>query len=608
MEDEMLRKALTITCLFLFFAGTCAGLSQEELDKRKRVKYAIRNGIIDIYDVSFETYVKLEMWDEIGFIFEANNKNMIRHTFPGMYYSRPYIVRGAVWVFENASGAKRGIYVFDPDTLRLVEKLTNRRYEKYEGGVRKVYHHTVISGGSDIDVDACVIWNTKTDEIRKVRLQDGHYIGSVEVENGVLYVGSCGGLVNAWNYDTLKFVRKYSSSNKENISWNIFNEKECITSLKIAGDRLIGVGEKTVFIWAVSSGKLLKSYEKRLHNAAVSFYGDYIIEYKNDKFAVRHLKDGQLVKMVQTENPVEDLIVTPERILEKHGDELLILALRHNRGLLIYDFKTLRLMKKIRIHGETLTAYKNAVFATDDKNIYRYDIVSKNGEKYESFLQTVRAGDIHVDSHTYYQLLKQLYDYPDILEMAGISEKFLDLHGLSLRHSFKYGRIGERLISEEGDEEKGYTENVYGYKVFYEVENKSDNYYFVSLGAQWSGEYGKNSSRNNDEDWDAGAGGNRGFLIRDFFMTPHDNRHKDSFEVGEKEPVNLSIYPLKIEKISRVYYEEFMKALKGRVDEISLIDKYIGDDLVKSWHGELKEKRKKLLGEEKKFFWFFNND
>ncbi|OQX28161.1 MAG: hypothetical protein BWK80_01785 [Desulfobacteraceae bacterium IS3] len=588
---------------FLWEAGRAyAEPAQDEAEKRDKIRYAVKGGILSIYDIPFETYIRLEMWDELGFIFEANNKNMIKYDLPGLYYSRPHIVDNMVWVFENAApGGKGGIYIFNADTLNFIRKLENKEYSKYEGGVRKIYKHTVISGGSDEDVDKAVIWDTRTDDVDIIKLGAGHYVGSVEVKEDKLYIGSCGESINVWDYNSLEFIGIYTTG-KERTNWN---EKECITGIYLIGEKLLGVGEKTVFVWNLENRKLTGSYPKMLTNSTVLFYKNYVVEYKNDKFVLRNLEDGKAVRSVKTEKPVEDMIVTSEKIFSTHSGDLLVLALRHNKGLLFYDFNTLKLLKKIDTNGQALSAYKNAVLATDDRSLYKYDIAYKDTEHYEKFLGKIRADNLVLSDGIYYQLLKRFQDYPEVMASAGVFSNFLKSKDLKLQHSFKYARIGERIVSDPGGApDSGHKENVYGYKVLYEMYNDASDYYFVNLASEWSGEYGKTSSYE-----ETGAiptdSAKKGFTEQSFFIPP-EGKYKGQFEVGEKEPLNFLIYPKRVESVSKGYYEGFMKAVSSDNEDVSLIDKYIGDSLVKSWHEMLKERKSRLTGKDKDSFWFFN--
>jgi hypothetical protein len=589
----------------LFSSLSYAGLTDSEVEKREKIRYAMNNRIISLYEIPFETYVKLEMWEELGFIFDANNKNMIKYRLPGMYYSRPHIVKGYIWVFGNDVGG--GIHIFHPNTLKFIRKIDNPDYEKYAGGVRKIFGNTVISGGSDKDVDSAVIWNTDTDDIRTIKLEAGHYVGAIEVENNRLYIGSCGEDVNAWTYNTLEFVGTYSTDGDSYTSWN---QKECISGLKIIDSDLVGAGEKKIFIWDIESKKLRKTYPKALSNSIVFFYEDKLIEYKGDRFVVRYAADGKIIKEAKAEKSIEDLIVTAEKLLATHNGELLILALRHNMGILFYDFNTLKLINKIHTNGETLTAYRDSIFATDDRHVYRYDIANKDKEKYEAFLKTIHLDTITLNDNTYYQLLRCLRDYPEIIAQSGITNKFLETHKLELTHSFKYGKLGERFVSDDrapnkkaSDENDGYKQDVYGYKLLYEIKNASDNYYFLTLAAAWSGEYGKDEA---DEDsWQVLNSEKRGFAKQSFFILPQKGKYKDAFDIGEREPLNFLLYPTRIEKVSKGYYDGLMKALGHSNEDVSLIDKYLGDKLIKDWHDTLKQRKAELLKEKKDDSWFF---
>jgi len=609
MKNKIIQYfSIALIIISIFPLISRADLTEGDLKKREKIKYALGNGIIGMYDVPFETYFRLEMWDEINFIFESNNKNMLRYELPGLYYSRPYIMDNTLWIFENASGRGGGIYVFASDTLNLIKKPENKAYQRYDGGVRKIFGHTVISGGSDADVDTAVIWDTDTDEVRTVKLQDGHYVSSVEMKDGNIYIGSCGGVINAWKYDDLNFMGIYSSSKKENTDWNVFNEKECIANIGVLNGKLVGAGEKTIFIWNLdSSGAMPKTYPKTLTNSAACFYGNYLIEYKNERIVVRETESGRLLRETKAEKTVEDLIVTPEKILANHEGDLLIVSLRRNKGIHFYDFKTLTLLRKIAANGESLAGHRKALFATDDRHVFRYDIAHKDAEKYEAFLNRISPQDIVLTDKTYYQLLKRLESYPEIVEKLQLSDNFLKMNNLSIRHSFKYGKIGERNVSPEEDiAGSGYKEDIHGYKVYYEVENRSAKYCFVELNAQWSGEYGENMSHENGT-WEMENSSGRGFARQTFFLVPNKT-YKNSFQVGGKEPVNLLIYPARIEEVTQRYYDRFMRAITDGNSDISLIDEYLRDNLVKDWHEQLREKRNKLAGKENETFWFFKRE
>ncbi|MCP4353514.1 MAG: hypothetical protein GY795_49320 [Desulfobacterales bacterium] len=595
MKKKNIHRLLIIASLVLVSSGTSAGLTPQDKEKTEKIRHAVEKGIISIYEISFDKLVNLEMWPELKFILEANNKNITKYTLPNMYYSRPCVVNNSIWVFGNTAGD--GIYIFNPDTLEFIKKIYNEEYAKYDGGVRKIINNTVISGGPDKDVDTAVIWNTDTDDIKTVKLVEGHYIGSIETDDTRLYIGSCGGIINAWNFDTLEFSGNYFSSKEQNIDWNVFNKKECINGIKIIKDKLIGVGEKTVYIWDIETRKLLRSYAKALNNSIVSFYKNYMIEYKNNRVVVKNLEHTRITKKITVGKPVEDLIVTSEKVLKNYKGDLLILTLRYNKGILFYNFRTLQLIKKINTNGEALAVFRNTLFATDDSNIYKYHIINQDKEKYDEFLEKIDPNEINLTVDKYYELIKRLKQYPEIIKNSGIAEKFSELNQVTISHSYKYGKIGERFVFDNDDlaEENGYNEDVYGYKVLYEVRNNSENYYYITIESVWKGEFGKSSPY---EDSHASS-------VSQSFFVPGRGFRRSQFEVGEKEPATLVMYPAKMQKVTRDYYNGFIKCLSKNNDDISFINRYLGDDLVKNWHDRLQERKNEITREKEEEFWLF---
>jgi len=603
----MLKKFSVI--LIIIFASITNQVIPAENDKEKKekVRYAIESGILSIYDIPFDTYVNLKMWDEIRFILEANNKNIVTYELPGVYYSRPFLINDAIWVFENNN---EGIFIFNPDTLELNGQTKNKDYSKYDGGVKKILRSTVISGGSDEDVDTAVIWDTDSNEIRTVKLQEGHYVSSIEMDEGRLYIGSCGGLINVWKYDEwndpdLEFSGTYSSSEKENTDWNIFNQKECITGIRIVEDKIIGVGEKTIFVWNTETRTPIRTYSKSMTGSLLFFHENYMIEYKGNKFVIRNLENGKKIKEVSAEKQIEDLIVTSEKIFADYDGDLLIVTLRHNQGICFYDFKKFNLIKKMDVKGKAVTAYKNTLFATDDNHLYKYDIINKAGEKYDTFVKRIESDKIILTEDNYYPLSAQLKEYPKVLKATEISEKFLKIKKITLHQTFKYGKIGERFVpynesvsfdGSDKDGKKGFKEDIQGYKAIYDIKNNSDQYYLITLAAIWSGVYGSYSPYEDAQ---------KSLYSQSFFIAPNGGRFSDQIELGEKEPAVLVIYPESVESISETYYHKFMKAISKNNEDIKLINPYLEDKLVKAWHDKLKKRKDEIIREQKGRFWLF---
>lgn len=540
-----------------------AELTQNDLKKRRELRLALEEEILDLYSIPFETYVKYEMYDEIGFIFKANNTES-SYRLPGKYYSRPYIVNNNVWIFQNAAGGD--IHTFYPDNLEFDKKTGNEQFSKYEGGVRLVVDSvTVVSAGSDTDVDAAVIWDTDTDETEIVRLKEGHYVCSAKVDNGVLYLGSCGGLVNAWEYDNLEFSGNFSTSDKTNANWRIFNEKECINGIGVFRDNLVGVGEKSVFVWNIRTRRLKKTWPKTMANSNVRFFDGRIIEFKNSRFAVVNAENGKIVNEASTELDIGDLIVTSEKILSGFKGPFLVLTLRNNNGVRIYDFRTLELLKNLDIRGETLCACKNSIFAADDNNIYKYNVDNRNSRAYGEFLKRIEPKNLLFNAEAYGRLVKLMGRYPEAMAKTGIGDRFLQLNRLTVSHSVKYGKMD---ADENGD--------VFGYRFLYDVRNDSDRYYFVSLVSTWDS-------------------GHRDETVR-FFVEP-DGTARGRINLGAEESPAVYFYPEKVDIVSKKYYTNFMAVLEGDIEDAESVDEFLADERLKDWHDTLKQRKLELMNE-----------
>ncbi|GBC63202.1 hypothetical protein DENIS_4196 [Desulfonema ishimotonii] len=586
-----------IRCLLLPLLGTLLLFSlahgDERAEKRKKIRYAINKGILTPYDIPFRHYAALDMWDEIDFILAANNGNAIMCKMPGKYYSRPYVISDRIWVFKNGETENAPVYVFDPASLRLADQLKNKQFQAYQGGIRTVINdHVIIAGGANTDVDMAVIWNTRTDEVRTLKLEAGHYIGAIAVEMGKLYIGSCGGKINVWDMDDLSFLGTYSTRPEETTDWDAFNRQACITGIHFFNNRLIGVGERDIFIWDIDRKNLVKTYEKALKNSLFCFFEGFIAEYKNDVFALSPLLTGDAepdgIRVSKAENPIVDLQITPEKLLPNQKGPVIVMSMRHNMGMRFYDFNTLELLDKAPLRGDTLQVYQNRLFATDDQNIYRYDIRHKKSGPYREFLKTIAPDPAALTPELYQQLLKRACRYPHAISPNALSEKFLARCQLSLHHGFRYGKIGEQRLTDEAGEP--YREEVFGYNLFYEIRNDSDQGRYITLKFDWGGEYG----RENRTDASLSS------ATRTAFIPPHGGREAGHMVIGEKEPRQLFVYPLDITEMSAVYYQGLQRALGRGNQSLSLVNTYLRDKRLKKWHSELKKRKKSLSAESDK--------
>jgi hypothetical protein len=557
--------------------------------KRSRIRHALENEILGPYAIPFHTYANLGMWEELRYILRSNNNLVDRHRLPGLYYSRPYRVADRVWVFENTALGGGAIFVFDPEPLALDRTLDKESVDKYGGSVRETVGATVISGGGDRDVDAAVAWDTAEDTTQTLRLKSGHYIGVIEVAGGRLLIGACGGVVNVWDYPDLTFQGRYVSGSQQNIDWEVFNQKECITAVTSLGGDLAGAGENSVFIWNRLDAPPVRRLPKAMPGSIALFHGRFLVEYRKAAFTVTDLASGELVGTVETDRQIEDLIVTEEPILPDQKGPVIVLTLRHNKGLLFYDFDTLKLRRRLTAGGETVAALFNAVFATDDRHLYRYRTRHWEPDPYQRFIEGIRPRELVLTPDRYEDLIGLLADYPDVLAASQIPERFMTDRGISVAHSFTYGRIAPRPGATDA-------ETRYGYKADFEVINESDHHYLVILTAVWSGRFGGEEDRY--------AAPTHPEQPLSFFLSPNGGRYSNRFHVGEKEPARMIIYPVRLEAVTAAFRKGLTQALDRENQDTDLIDRYLDDDRVAAWHDELK-KRRSEIDSEKEGFWLF---
>jgi len=587
------RIRILILLIIIFFSGNiCSALTADNLQKREKIRYAVKEELLSLYDIPFSVYVSLEMWKEIDFILENTHQNMVKYRLPEIWYSRPFAVDGQIWVFENNESSTREIHAFDAGSLKLLRTLKNEDFACYEGGIRMVSGTRIISGGSDRDVDTAVIWDIRSSEIATVKLKEGHYITSAAADRDRLYIGSCGGVINAWHMNDLSFAGIYASSPQPNTDWEIFNRKPCIISIFPDNGSLFAAGENHIFVWNTENRSLLKTWEKSMPGSLVFFYKEFVSEYRDNRIAVRNLADGQILHTVKTPVPVNDLIVTSEQVLPDQNGPVMIIALRHNRGIHFYDFDTMTLLKETDFKGESLAVFRHQVFAGDDHHVYKYNIRHQPDPACENFLHNIRPEELELTESVYKKLLGRSLLYPDVIDTGSLSRRFLELQGMELRYGIRYGKIGEKQEEETEENVLGRTgqKDIFGYKLIYEIRNRSENGVFLHMKFRWGGEYG---SRGNTETGES--------VIADvFFIPPGNGKVTGIITMGEKEPASVLIYPLKIETADPVYHESLKKALGQENRDVLLIDTYLKDPRVKRWHPALELRKKEISAGEKK--------
>lgn len=585
-----MKRLLVLLSLWLLPLAHAAGTETEDAaTKRAAVLRALEKGILNVYDIPFTTCVSLDLWEPIDKILEANARTVIRRRLPGRYFSRPYVVEGDIWVFHNTNKPETHINLFDPDSLKPVRSITNAEYAEYEGGIRSVQGAKIVSGGSDNNVDAVVIWDISTNKVETVRLEEGHYVTALQGGAERLFAGSCGGMVNAWRLDSLDFIGAYKTSDEANVDWEVFNRKPCLSQLHLFGDQLIAAGDRKIFVWDVETRERTDEYPKRLPHSLITFFRDRMVEYNDNQVAISELGTDMPARRFKTPKPIADLIVTDQPVLPGHDRPVIILSMRHNSGFRFYDFDTLSLLAEKPFRGSALQVHGHALFATDDRSLYRYDIHKQAPEKYRAFLETINLETLPLPAHTYEKLLARARSYPGAIDPNLLASSYLKQHGIEIHYDFKFGEIGTRRINGGGNGSGGHTEEMFGYKLVYDLTNRSSNGYYMTLMFEWSGAYGVADPEDVVEEekthWE------------NFLIPPNEGVGKGVLIVGEKEPERLYVYPTKLERMPEGYYEGLQIALDPEQTNLPLIEKYLKDKRTKKWHEQLELRKSAILSE-----------
>lgn len=554
----------------------------EELESRRnRIRHATNRGILSVYDIPFPTYVALGMWEEIDFILDANRRTTLRHRLPGRFYSRPYAAGNRIWVFENSARGEGKAHLFDPDGFRRVETLRPPGTAGRPGGVRALYRDRVLLGGADPDVDAALVWDLNTGRVRAHRLEKGHYISALAAEGNRVFAGACGGVVQSWGGADDAPGRVYTvDGDADPEDWAAFNRMPCIGAVTFFNDRLIGIGDRRVFVWSLDGGRKIRDFPRALPGGGLHVFEGRLFEFRGRKITVRALDRPGPVTAAETDAPVEDLIVTREPVLRVPEGPVAVAALRGDRGLAFLEPDGLKPIRTADLRGNALCAFDGRIFATDDQFLYRYDLRRQGSEKYDAFLQTIDLSAVEMTPETFRALIQRARRHPEVISPSAVGGRHLESRGLDLFHAFRYGKIGARTVTPEAGD--AYREEVFGYALAYELRNRTESGFHVTLMFEWSGAYGAETPTSAiSSHWET-------------LFLPPGKRLKGRFVVGEKEPTRLNIFPVKLEAAEPAFVEGFDRALHPDNRELGLVRKYLDDPRLTHWFSELEARRLRL--------------
>ncbi|MFP4421044.1 MAG: hypothetical protein ACLFRG_10925 [Desulfococcaceae bacterium] len=567
---------------WIVLPGVASATESEDLEsRRKRIRHATNRGILSVYDIPFPTYVALGMWEEIDFILNANRRTTLRHQLPGRFYSRPYAVGNRIWVFENSAQGGGQAHIFDPDSLRRVDSIRPPGTAGRPGGVRTVYRDRILLGGADPDVDAALLWTLETGEIQTLRLSRGHYISSLAAEGDRIFGGACGGVVQAWSGRDGSAEALYATADGGvPEDWAAFNQMPCIGTLTFFNDHLVGVGDGRVFVWELNGGRRVRNFRRALPGGGTRVFEGRLFEFQGRRIMARSLDRPGPTVAADLDAPVEDLIVTREPVLRAPEGPVAVAALRGDRGLAFLKPDRLEPIRKTDLRGNALCAFEGRIFATDDRFLYRHDLRHQASEKYDAFLRTIDLSEVEMTPETFRALIQRARRHPDAIPPSAVGGRYLEARGVDLFHAFRYGKIGERTVRPETGE--SYREEVYGYTLAYELRNQTETGLHITLMFEWSGAYGAETPTSAvSSHWET-------------LFLPPGQRLKGRFVVGEKEPIQLNIFPVKLEAAEATFVEGFDRALNPGNREIGIVREYLDDPRLTHWFSELEAQHQRL--------------
>lgn len=513
------------------FQSLAAGKNIAE--KRSRLRAAIEKGVLSPYDIEFPTYVNLEMWDEIADICDHNLNHVLRYTLPAAYLSRPYSAGDAFVVFNvNSPGPA---YRFSKTSLEMIDTLTDYPFDR-SGNVRLMHGRYILAGGGNRDVDAVTVYDMVTGESTILDLMAGHYVQSLLVENDLMLAGTCGETVNIWSLGDFRFIGSCADGVEGETDWESFNRKDCISSMHVYNDQVIGAGQTRLYFWDLASGALVRTLPKHIHGSETLLFEDLWIEYKDHRMIIQSVNGGFGPLKAEAPLPIADLVVTRSRLLPDQPKGMVIVSLRRNRGILFYDLATLAPFRRTDFKGQKLCIDAPYLLATDDHHLYRYALKDQNPTGFTAFMETVSIDEIPMDSENYHKMLEIARTFPQVMHPNDLAEKYLSEFGIHLTHHVYYGKIGERQV-ENVPEALKLTEEVYGYKMDLEMENTSDDGYRIPVRMEWIGRVGV-------PDHDVSLS----VYSTEEEVTIHSGERfrKKEIILGEREPAAVFVYPAAI--------------------------------------------------------------
>lgn len=444
------------------------------------------------------------------------------------------------------------------------------------------------------------IWSLETGELlNEYIVEDVHTPRRVVVNNGRIFY-----LAN----DVMTIV----DLNTGDIIGSLFGGPDDYFSFLEVSDEYIVLMKHNARSLQVYSSKTYEHLrEVKLDRAAsaLHIHGDHLLlpyEFRKGYLAL-DLKTGRPVGRMSSNRG------------DKYNKGILVhknIVVSHSiKGLHISDFSSGKLLAELELPLiKKMTSNQEALFIALPEELRRIEWAEI--EKI-LFLQN-QQNELAKIVESYERLKRRVDDSEEFLN----SSQALDMVGLEMKHTYKYGKLGERYVpftttsystpnyettyingtaytqttyEDSSYSSGGYNEEVRGYKAVYRLDNSSENYYFVRLNLAWSGKYSSYETYEKGGMWttESGTGSKlvssekNSSTFQAFMLAPEDN-FKFQFEVGEEE-ADITLQSIKVRVIPKQYYDALQYAMDENNEEIDLLMKFYNDSKIGEWRPKIKE-------------------
>ncbi|PLX81809.1 MAG: hypothetical protein C0617_15850 [Desulfuromonas sp.] len=583
------------------------GLTPEEQEKKKQIRFALEIEMISPFDVSVQDYFKYELFADLSEAIEGASLygGCIPHYFPAHSDRIRYV---AIAEGRIVSGS-------NDNTIKVWGLASGKLLKTLSGHERRVTsvavnNGKIISGSEDNTIK---VWDLASGKLLNTLSGHKYDINSVAVGEGRIISGSDDDTIKVWDLKSGKLLDTLSGHHR----W--------VSTVAIGEGRIVsgdvgGTGVSCMIkTWDLKSGKLLYTIEgDRYRVKSVTISGGQIVSVgKYSTIKIWDLKSGNLLHTLSGHKADTNSVVVTEGRIVSGGDDATVKVwdLKSGKLLSSYPNPSPRVLSVATGEGKIVSGDSGGFISVT--KMPNFEHVKKFKDEAKSyFLNSQFEG---VDYRQALRLpLSLLVDVPSFKQRH--AEHALSKYQLRVRNSIKHGKIGERYVpyttssytsfnndymmingeainystnQKHSSSSGGHDEDVYGYKAIYEVKNESKNHYLVQMKSDWTGVYSRYVTGSygawSDKDGqysELKTNKSASSYPQSFVLAPGD-KHKYQFELGEEEPADLVNVPVTVTVIPKRFYEGLVRSMEEENTDLALIDGYLKTELVREWWPQL---------------------